>query len=62
MVFHVENTEKSLLECRQSSSKSWNEKPLIRRSIGLFRALARVRIDIFFLIFLPITLNFNFKS
>ena len=61
MRFHRENREKSVIECRQSSSKLQNEKPLIQRSIGSFRALSQVRICVFLLIFLPITLDFNFE-
>ena len=47
MRFCRENREKSLLECRRLSSKSWNEKPLIRGSIGLFQVLSHVRIHFF---------------
>ena len=60
--FRGENREKFLLECRRLSSKSRNEKPLIRQSIGSFWALSQVRIHVFLLIFLPINLYFNFES
>ena len=60
--FGRDNREKLLLECRRSSSKSRNEKPLIRQSIGSFQLLSRVRILVFLLISLPITSNFIFES
>ena len=40
--FHQKNRENSPLECRRSSLKSQNERPLIQRSNGSFRALSRI--------------------
>ena len=53
--------EKSILEHQQSSSNFQNEKPLISQAIGSIRALSWVRNYVFVLIFLPITLDFNFE-
>ena len=59
--FRWENREKLLLECWWLFLNSRNEKSLIRQSIGSIRVLSRVRIRVLPLIFLPITLDFNFE-
>ena len=59
--FHWENREKLVLKCRRSSSNLQNENPLIRQEIELIQALSQVRLCVFILISLPITLDFNFE-